>query len=333
MPRRTNDFQDLITLLTQIIGKDVAKPSVELPSKITGKKREVDIVVEGEVSGHRVLIGIECSAPKRRPNTVEWVERMYGKHSHLPTQKLVLVSSTGFTADALKLAAFHDIEAITPGEVTEGFVGKIVNNLKSLRLETLDAVIDTITVVVDPPIGGQVDRVPFTREQWALAIVRKDKTEVCALGQLANTLLRSLDLSRDEFRDIESGSPYEMAHGNLLDNGEPVFLHGHEPTAAASDGTDPGEPATEERLYRIVEIINTMTFQVRGVDMPLSHGSYRESNYSSGKAVVGDREFHWAFTESADGDVESATRISPIDDPMAGQFYRSDSTGKRMLPE
>ncbi|GFG49011.1 hypothetical protein [Mycolicibacterium agri] len=95
----------------------------------------------------------------------------------------------------------------------------------------------------------------------------------------------------------------------------------------------PGEPATEKRLYRIVEIINTMTFQVRGVDMPLSHGSYREGNYSSGKAVVGDREFHWAFTESADGDVESATRISPVDDPMAGQFYRSDSTGKRMLPE
>jgi hypothetical protein len=30
VPRRTNDFQELITLLTQIIGKDVATPSVEL---------------------------------------------------------------------------------------------------------------------------------------------------------------------------------------------------------------------------------------------------------------------------------------------------------------
>jgi hypothetical protein len=73
MPRRTNDFQELITLLTQIIGKDVAKPSVELPSKVTGRKREVDIVAQGEVSGHPVLIGIECSASKERAKSVEWV--------------------------------------------------------------------------------------------------------------------------------------------------------------------------------------------------------------------------------------------------------------------
>jgi len=36
VPRRTNDFQELITLLTQIIGKDVATPSAMLTSKFRG---------------------------------------------------------------------------------------------------------------------------------------------------------------------------------------------------------------------------------------------------------------------------------------------------------
>jgi len=36
VPRRTNDIQELITLLTQIIGKDVATPSAMLTSKIPG---------------------------------------------------------------------------------------------------------------------------------------------------------------------------------------------------------------------------------------------------------------------------------------------------------
>ena len=106
MPRRTNDFQELITLLVQTIGEDRAIPSAMVRSKVPGvRKREVDIRVQAEVDGLPVYIGIEVSESKSRRKTVEWVERMYGKHEHLSTSKLVLVSSSGFTKDALKLAA------------------------------------------------------------------------------------------------------------------------------------------------------------------------------------------------------------------------------------
>jgi len=125
VPGRTNDFQELITLLVQTLGEDRATPSAMVRSKVPGvRKREIDIRVEAEVDGLPVYIGIEASASKSRRKSVEWVERMNGKHDHLATSKLVLVSSSGFTKGALALAEYYGIKAITPGDVTPGFVGR-----------------------------------------------------------------------------------------------------------------------------------------------------------------------------------------------------------------
>ena len=147
VPRRTTDFQELITLLVQTLGEDRATPSAMVRSKVPGVgKREVDIRVQNEVDGLPVYIGFEVSESKSRPKTVEWVERMRGKHEHLSTSKLVLVSSSGFTKGALKLAEYYEIEAITPGEVWPGFVGEIVNNLTSFWLETLNFTAEEATI-------------------------------------------------------------------------------------------------------------------------------------------------------------------------------------------
>ena len=86
-----------------VAGKDAVTPSALLPElAIPGATREVDICIRSKVLGHEVLIGVECRMSGSRKQTVEWVEAMHGKHSHLPTNKVVLVSSTGFTKNALK---------------------------------------------------------------------------------------------------------------------------------------------------------------------------------------------------------------------------------------
>jgi len=152
VPARTNDFQELVTALTQILGNDKTLAPAMLPDRaIPGAVREVDICAEGEIAGHKVLLGIECRAWKR-PQTAEWVEVMHGKHSHLPTSKLVLVSSSGFRPNALKLAEFLGIKAITPSEVKPGFVGEIVNNLDSVWMKRFDFTPEQMTIVFDPPI-------------------------------------------------------------------------------------------------------------------------------------------------------------------------------------
>lgn len=321
MPRRTNDFQELITLLVQTIGEDRAIPSAMVRSKVPGvRKREVDIRVQAEVDGLPVYIGIEVSESKSRRKTVEWVERMYGKHEHLSTSKLVLVSSSGFTKDALKLAAYYHIKAITPGEVTPGFVGEIVNNLTSLWLETLNFTAEETTVHFEPPIDspeGPLDHLPLPPQGWGVSVHRADSTELCTLGHLIDYWLHDLDLSQGELRHTSGkGNQFKIEKTSPLADGQPMYLQG-------GNGV---EPNSLRRITR-VEILGKL--DVQGIEMPLKHGHFDGTNYSNGVAVLDDLQFHWAVTEGEDGK-RIGTRVAPVNDSINAQTYRSDR-GTRMV--
>lgn len=67
-----------------------------LTDRMSGGQREVDVVAEGTVAGHNVVISIEVR-DHARPQGLEWIEQAHDKHSRLPTNLLVLVSSSGFT--------------------------------------------------------------------------------------------------------------------------------------------------------------------------------------------------------------------------------------------
>jgi hypothetical protein len=322
VPQRTNDFQELITLLVQTIGEDRAKPTAMVMSKVPGvRKREVDIRVEVEVDGLPVYIGIEVSESKSRRKTVEWVERMHGKHEHLFTSKLVLVSSSGFTKDALKLAEYYDIKAITPGEVTPGFVGEIVNNLTRLWLETLNFTAEKVLFVVDPPIGEPGLPVEVHPDIWASVVVcRADSTPLCGVGELVTHWVRSkIDVGQEALQDAagEKKQFTLVQPGPVVINGGPIFLFG---------GDDP-EPSKTLRHITRFEIVGKL--DVSETEMPLKHGHFDGTNYSNGTAVLDDLKFHWAVTEGEDGK-RIGTRIAPVDNPTSAQTYRSEG-GTRMV--
>jgi hypothetical protein len=114
MPRRSNAFQRLVKRIETALNPDSESvtESHELVDKITGQKREVDIVVVAKSGAHSLLVSIECrgGTKRARPVSVEWVEQMWGKHTSLPTNKLILVARAGFTATALQKAAWLGVE-------------------------------------------------------------------------------------------------------------------------------------------------------------------------------------------------------------------------------
>ncbi|WP_433193066.1 hypothetical protein ACQP1G_30600 [Nocardia sp. CA-107356] len=112
MPKRSNIFQEVIAIIHAHISDEKATvtESKELVDRVAGQLREVDICIEQEMSGQNIVIGIECRDHGRKP-TIEWVEQMYGKHALL-TDKLVLISRTGFTAPALVKAKALRISTI-----------------------------------------------------------------------------------------------------------------------------------------------------------------------------------------------------------------------------
>jgi hypothetical protein len=113
MPKRTNRFQRLVTLLNASLGDNArVVESAMLSDKITGDLREVDIVIQTMASNYEVTIAIEVVGRSRKADST-WVESMHTKHLSLPTDKLVLVAEKGFYGPALKKAAFYGIEAIS----------------------------------------------------------------------------------------------------------------------------------------------------------------------------------------------------------------------------
>lgn len=117
MPKRTTPFQAMV----RIVREHYAQPGVTITESkllrdaVTGIEREVDVVVEGQFDGEPMVISAEVIEHKR-PATVTWVEQILRKHRDLPTNRLLLVSKSGFSANALSLIETEAgrVEALTP---------------------------------------------------------------------------------------------------------------------------------------------------------------------------------------------------------------------------
>jgi hypothetical protein len=128
LPKRTNQFQQLIYAIhLQIGGVATVTESKFIHDRVTGDEREVDIVIETEAFPYHFTIGIECIGRGRRA-TVEWIEQMSAKHQNL-TDKLVLVSKTGFTRDAIRKAKTLGIETLTLNKAETVDWTKVVGRL------------------------------------------------------------------------------------------------------------------------------------------------------------------------------------------------------------
>ena len=113
MPKRSNQFQRLTATIHHALADGATvEESRELRDRTTGAFREVDVVIESAVGDYPVTISIECS-DRSRPATVEWVEQQHGKHVGLPTNKLILVSRSGFTRTATVKARLYDIQTLS----------------------------------------------------------------------------------------------------------------------------------------------------------------------------------------------------------------------------
>jgi hypothetical protein len=128
MPRRSNDFQMLISMLTQLLGEDAVEEPKMLIDLVSGEEREVDIYAEGTLAGHIVRLGIECRDHKRK-QSVGWVEEMHSKHERLPTNALILVSSSGFTRSAVAKADSYGIKTIMPTQTDSELASEVLASL------------------------------------------------------------------------------------------------------------------------------------------------------------------------------------------------------------
>lgn len=152
MPKRSNTFQRLALLVHERIGADwKVEESHMFTDLVTGEKREVDIVAQTLAGAYPVFLSIECR-DHSRPADVLWIEGVCKKHEHLPTSKLVLWSSSGFTKAALSKARALKIEAISQADAAQVDWARLARDLTGGHIQhvtpTFSAFID-----VDPSEG------------------------------------------------------------------------------------------------------------------------------------------------------------------------------------
>jgi len=137
MPKRTNYFQRLITLIESQLAPTGAKitESKMLVDLRTGTLREVDLTIEFTSGVHPFVIGIECTN-KGRPADATWVEGIYAKHQDLRINKTVAVSRSGFTKEAVAKADKLKIDALTLEQAVELDWLKVLPSLKVITLSS-----------------------------------------------------------------------------------------------------------------------------------------------------------------------------------------------------
>lgn len=113
MPKRSNKFQKLIAAIHACMANGMSvEESAFLVDRETGEEREVDVLLKSQLGDYPVVLSVEVNDRSRRAGS-GWVEEMAGKHQALQTNKLILVSRSGFTKPAMKKAKVREIEALT----------------------------------------------------------------------------------------------------------------------------------------------------------------------------------------------------------------------------
>lgn len=142
----------LLELLVAQIEKSSLPEDAKLSSpgflldKVTGVKREVDILIEYEIGTHPVKIILECR-DRNSPQDATWIEQVVGKISDIRVDKAIVVSSSGFTKGALVKAEDKKIETRTYSEINKEVIESWCK-MEHFSVFTTDFIIKQATVEI-----------------------------------------------------------------------------------------------------------------------------------------------------------------------------------------
>jgi hypothetical protein len=258
MPRRTNEFQELIAEIQKHLDPGATvEESAMLPDRLTGTSREVDICVRGSLAKQQVVVSIECR-DRGRPADVTWVDEMHTKHSRLATDLLVLASHSSFTTEAARVADTYNIRHLALDDIESTATDRLFPDTSSLWGKTWSVAIERVSIIVERP-GAGTDAVETVRAHPDTALFLEDGTSVCSSAEMAQGLANLEQLQR---QIGSSASPehkfVQFGWRHLVHEGKRICLK----------KLDPLE-------YRPIQQFNVVAkCDVTVNEFPLKHGKY-----------------------------------------------------------
>ncbi len=160
MPKRTNDFQQLVSMVQMAFAPAGAKVT---ESVMFDGTREIDILIESAVGPYSIKIAVEAKDEKR-PLDVQKIELMIGKYQSaggIPVNKVVIVAQNGFTKTARDRAAQANIELLTLAQANQSDWTKLVPQQMVWRMPPH---IESVELV--PPVASQDGKDPLAEGRF-----------------------------------------------------------------------------------------------------------------------------------------------------------------------
>lgn len=117
MPRRTNDFQELVSLIQQVLMPTGAKVTESAMIETTDGRtaREIDVLIDSAIGPYRIRIAVEAKKESRKMDEARF-DAIVGKYLQdggVRVNKVVVVAYAGFTQGVIERATLLDIELVT----------------------------------------------------------------------------------------------------------------------------------------------------------------------------------------------------------------------------
>ena len=316
MPPRSNDFQRVIFMIQQDLAPNSAvRESASLADIHTGTLREVDIVIETQVATYPVIISVECR-DQARPQNVAWIDEMDSKHRSLPTNQLVLVSSSGFTPAAVKKAKACNIELVVPKELSGDQATAIAARVQGLRLRT--AQMKVVDVIAKVEKSGSLPVESIRDEPDSLLLFSSTGSPIGNLVGARDFLMSHADWSQvlptatgDEKGFELSVEPPTYTVGRQSSRPRHFYLE-------LSDG---------KILRRILKLSIFGDVDITEAEIPLTHAEVRGSAFSHGRVTLFGTDS--IVVVSYDSDGGGKLSVAPgTNRPVAHRVRRSEAADR-----
>ena len=280
MPRRSNQFQRLVLLINGCLaGNTRVTESAMVPDKITGELREVDVLITANASSYEVQIAIEVVARGRKADT-PWVESMQSKHATLPTDKLILVAESGFTAPALRKAQFYGIEAVT---IEDAFATdwKLATELTATGFFELTSFRYSCALIYESRVGARTKR------------------EVPSSSRISS---ESGQATLDEFVRYVLDLPEtkNAIYPRITSMHERQFWFSYSKPGGLWDAE------LDEETVRVVELRVGLDVDHSTTPVQFASGKYRQTPFLSGASISTANQLQFVLLKKADGTIEGA---------------------------
>lgn len=117
MPQRTNEFQELVSLIQRALAPKGAKITDSAMVNVPGMKapREIDVLIETDVGPYQIKIAVEAKNESRKFDSTK-LDAIIGKYRSdggVKVDKIVVITQSGFYQPVIERAQVLGIELLT----------------------------------------------------------------------------------------------------------------------------------------------------------------------------------------------------------------------------